>query len=266
MILEHCTKLINVHDTIGCLQKLIILNLKDCQKLKSLPDSICELKCLEKLDISGCSNIEYLPTELDKLISLKELSADGISMNRLAVSADNFGVETWYSSLWSWSWKQRVSPKLQEIHFPRSLHVLNIAKCNLSLDAFNNVDLGIMSSLTRLNLDGNPISNLPDSIKNLTRLKTLDIAYCTKIKYLEWLPSNISQLNANGCISLEKVASCAKGYQVEGYMNCNKFVEVEGVFKLEPLENADAQVLANMGISNLEPMKSTIMVSLVFGV
>ncbi|CAN4108229.1 unnamed protein product [Withania somnifera] len=122
-----------------------------------------------------------------------------------------------------------------------------------------------MSSLTSLNLDGNPISNLPDSIKNLTRLKTIDIAYCTKIKCLEWLPSNISQLNADGCISLEKVASCAKGYSVEGYMNCNKLVEVEGVFKLEPLENADAQVLANMGISNLEPIKSTIMVSLVFG-
>ncbi|CAN4108223.1 unnamed protein product [Withania somnifera] len=254
LILEHCTKLINVHDTIGCLQKLILLNLKDCQKLKSLPDSICELKCHEKLDISGCSNIECLPTEMDKLTSLKELYADEISMNRVAISADNFGVQPWYSSLWSWDRKQRVSSKLHEIHFPRSLHVLNIAKCNLSLDAFNN-----------LNLDGNPISNLPDSIKNLTRLKTLDIAYCTKIKCLEWLPSNISQLNADGCISLEKVASCAKGYPVEGYMNCNKLVEVEGVFKLEPLENADAQVLASMGILNLEPIKSTIMVSLVFG-
>ncbi|KAK4739523.1 hypothetical protein R3W88_003220 [Solanum pinnatisectum] len=255
LILEHCTKLINVDDTIGCLQKVILLNLKDCQKLKSLPDSICKLKCLVILDISGCSNIEYLPTELDKLTSLKELYADGI----------NLGAQTRYSSLWSWARKQRVSPIVHEIHFPRSLHELDIANSNLSLDAFKNVDLGIVSLLTRLKLEGNPISNLPDSIKNLTRLKYLGISYCTKIKRLNWLPSNLSELNASGCISLEKVASnCAKGYPVEGYINGNKLIEVAGVFKLEPLENTGAQVLAFMGISNLQPMTS-MMVSLVFG-
>ncbi|XP_055816433.1 disease resistance protein RPV1-like [Solanum dulcamara] len=261
LILEHCTKLINVHNTIGCLQKLMILNLKDCQNLKSLPDSICELKCLETLNISGCSNIEYLPTELDKLTSLKELYADGISMI-------NLGAQTWYSSLWSWAWKGRsqiLSPKIQEIHFPKSLHVLNIAKCNLSPDAFSKVDLGIMTLLDWLDLGGNPINNLPDSIKNLTRLKTLNIAYCTKIKYLEGLPSNVTDVNADGCISLEKVGSCAKGNPVEGYINCINLVEVEGVFKLEPLENVDAQVLDNMGISNLEPIMKSAMVSLVFG-
>ncbi|KAJ8572682.1 hypothetical protein K7X08_009193 [Anisodus acutangulus] len=134
-------------------------------------------------------------------------------------------------------------------------------KCNASLQ---DVDLGIMSLLNWLDLGGNPINSLPDSIKNLTRLKTLNIAYCTKIKYLEGLPSNITDLNADGCLALEKVASCAKGHPVEGYINCINLVEVEGVFKLEPLENADAQVLAKMGISNLEHMKS-IMISLVFG-
>ncbi|XP_059313474.1 disease resistance protein RPV1-like [Lycium ferocissimum] len=263
--LEHCTKLINVHDTIGCLQKLILLNLKDCQKLKSLPDSICELKSLETLNISGCSNIEYLPTELDKLTSLKELYADGISMNSVAITSDQFGGPPWYSSLWSWAWAQRVSPRIQEIHFPKSLHVLNIAKCNISPDALSKVDLGIMSLLDWLDLGGNPINNLPDSIKNLTRLKTLNIAYCTKLKCLEGIPSNVTDLNADGCISLEKVASCAKGHPVEGYINCINLVEAEGVFKLEPLENADTQVLANMGISNLEPTMKSIVVSLVFG-
>ncbi|CAN4110790.1 unnamed protein product [Withania somnifera] len=268
LILEHCTKLIDVHDTIGRLQKLVILNLKDCQKLKGLPDSICELTSLETLNISGCSNIEYLPTELDKLTSLKELYADGISMNSVAKSANQFEAQKWYSSLWSWAWKGRVlvSPNIQEIHFPKSLHVLNIAKCNLSPDAFSKVDFEIMTLLGWLDLGGNPINNLPDSIQNLTRLKTLNIPYCTKIKCLDRLPSNVTDLNADGCISLEKVGSCAKGHPVEGYINCINLVEVEGVFKLEPLENADAQVLDNMGISNLEPLvRSTVKVSLVFG-
>lgn len=261
LILEHCTNLINVHNTIGCLQKLMILNLKDCRNLKSLPDSICELICLETLNISGCSNIEYLPTELDKLSSLKELYADGVSMI-------NLGTQTWYSSLWSWAWKGRsqiLSPKIQEIHFPKSLHVLNIAKCNLSPDAFSKVDLGIMTALDWLDLGGNPIDSLPDSIKNLTRLKTLNIAYCTKIKHLDGLPSNVTDLNADGCMSLEKLDSCAKGHPVGGYSNCINLVEVGGVCKLEPLENADVQVLDNMGISNLEPMIYSTMVSLVFG-
>ncbi|XP_015084526.1 TMV resistance protein N-like [Solanum pennellii] len=259
LILEHCTKLINVHNTVGCLQKLMILNLKDCHKLKILPDSICELKCLETLNISGCSNIVYLPTELDKLTSLKELYADGISMI-------NLEAQTWYSSLWAWAWKGRGPLLCPKIHFPKSLHVLNIAKCNLSPDAFNNVDLGIMTSLRWLDLGGNPIDELPDSIKNLTRLKTLNIAYCTKIKYLEGVPSNVTDVNADGCISLEKVGSCAKGHPVEGYLNCINLVEAEGVFKLEPLDSVDPQVLANkMGISNLETIMKSSMVSLVFG-
>lgn len=62
------------------------------------------------------------------------------------------------------------------------------------------LDLGIMTSLQWLDLGGNPIDELPDSIKNLTRLKTLNIACCTKIKYLEGVPSNVTDVNADGCI------------------------------------------------------------------
>uniref|UniRef100_A0A3Q7EPI3 Uncharacterized protein n=1 Tax=Solanum lycopersicum TaxID=4081 RepID=A0A3Q7EPI3_SOLLC len=57
-----------------------------------------------------------------------------------------------------------------------------------------------MTSLQWLDLGGNPIDELPDSIKNLTRLKTLNIACCTKIKYLEGVPSNVTDVNADGCI------------------------------------------------------------------
>lgn len=65
---------------------------------------------------------------------------------------------------------------------------------------------------------------------------------------------------------LEKVGSCAKGHPVEGHLNCINLVEVEGVFKLEPLDSVDPQVLANkMGISNLETIMKSSVVSLVFG-
>ncbi|XP_006358559.1 TMV resistance protein N-like [Solanum tuberosum] len=97
--------------------------------------------------------------------------------------------------------------------------------------------------------------------QELDKLTSLKELYADGIN----LGAQTCELNASGCISLEKVASnCAKGYPVEGYINCNKLIEVEGVFKLEPLENAGAQLLAFMGISNLQPMTS-MMVSLLFG-
>ncbi|KAL7257907.1 hypothetical protein ACSBR1_004097 [Camellia fascicularis] len=77
LILENCAQLVEVHKSVGHLQRLVLLNLKDCKNLRKLPRSIVMLKFLETLDISGCSNIKELPIEMGTMDSLTKLNANG---------------------------------------------------------------------------------------------------------------------------------------------------------------------------------------------
>ncbi|KAL1146213.1 hypothetical protein V6Z11_A11G357100 [Gossypium hirsutum] len=63
LILEGCTKLVDVHPSIGVLKSLILLNLRDCKSLRSLPTKI-GMESLEILILSGCSSLVRFP-EID---------------------------------------------------------------------------------------------------------------------------------------------------------------------------------------------------------
>ncbi|XP_059654871.1 disease resistance protein RUN1-like [Cornus florida] len=53
------TDLTKVHHTIGRLEDLIVLNLKNCKNLKKIPLSIFMLKSLAEFNTSGCSKLEW---------------------------------------------------------------------------------------------------------------------------------------------------------------------------------------------------------------
>ncbi|XP_028091586.1 TMV resistance protein N-like [Camellia sinensis] len=76
LIFKNCARLVEVHESIGHLERLVLFNLKDCKNLRKLPRSICMLKSLETLDISGCSNLEELPTGMETIESLTVLHAN----------------------------------------------------------------------------------------------------------------------------------------------------------------------------------------------
>ncbi|XP_042482142.1 disease resistance protein RUN1-like isoform X4 [Macadamia integrifolia] len=63
LVLEDCKSLVEVHQSIGYLDKLIVLNLKNCNNLMKLPDSI------------GCS-MEILPSTISNLSGLDLLYAN----------------------------------------------------------------------------------------------------------------------------------------------------------------------------------------------
>ena len=81
-----------------------------------------------------------------------------------------------------------------------SLRDLNLSYCNLR--AVPDL-IGCLSSLTFLNLRGNNFVNLPQSIIQLSHLKTLYLSGCMGLRLLLELPLNIMYINANGCMSLE---------------------------------------------------------------
>ncbi|XP_024022070.1 disease resistance-like protein DSC1 [Morus notabilis] len=111
--------------------------------------------------------------------------------------------------------KLRSLPQL-----PSSVNFLNASGCTsletisssgLHLSNCNIVEIpvwpSILSSLTVLNLSGNPFENIPSSIIQLHRLNTLYIENCKKLRSLPQLPSSVNFLNASGCTSLETISS-----------------------------------------------------------
>ncbi|TYI03715.1 hypothetical protein ES332_A11G360200v1 [Gossypium tomentosum] len=76
LILEGCTKLVDVHPSIGVLKNLKLLNLRDCKSLRTLPTKI-GMKSLETLILSGCSSLIRFPEIDGKMERLKTLDLSG---------------------------------------------------------------------------------------------------------------------------------------------------------------------------------------------
>ncbi|CAN6703961.1 unnamed protein product [Malus baccata var. baccata] len=234
LILVDCTSLIDVHGSIGNLQRLVYLNMKDCKNLRMLPKNMCMLKSLERLILSGCSNLDEFPIEMmKKMESLKVLETDGIPLSEL--------------------WPQRSSSILSS--FPCSLVELNLSACNLSDDAFPR-EFSNLSSIQRINLDENPVCSLPVFIKGLRRLNYLSFRNCKKLEMLAGLPNVHKEMDICGCISLKKIT-----YQSSELVRFLKLlggndnlVEWESEYKLEPIDRVDVEMIKLLGLSNLGSM------------
>ncbi|KAL6315714.1 hypothetical protein AAG906_006576 [Vitis piasezkii] len=77
LVLEGCISLHKVHPSLGVLNKLNFLSLKNCEKLKSLPSSMCDLKSSKHLFFRLFETQDF-PENFGNLEMLKELHADGI--------------------------------------------------------------------------------------------------------------------------------------------------------------------------------------------
>ncbi|CAL5401872.1 unnamed protein product [Camellia sinensis] len=115
-----------------------------------------------------------------------------------------------------------------------------------------------LSVLQDLNLSENPISSLPESIKGLNVLQSLRLSGCTRLQSLPELPMSLEMLNIDGCSSLGMVTNLPNLLRslILDSSDCKKLVEVQGMFKLEPIGNADAEMIYNLGLVDLESMGS----------
>ncbi|XP_028057097.1 disease resistance protein TAO1-like [Camellia sinensis] len=223
LILENCARLVEVHESIGHLQRLVLLNLKNCKNLRKFPRSIVMLKFLETLDISGCSNIKELPIEMGTMDSLTKFNANGTVVSPLLSTTKE--VKPWYSFIWPSLLKPRKSVEISCTLLPRYLVHLSLVDCKLSEDAFpkdfcnlfslqilnlgNNPfcskDLSNLSSLQILNLSNNPICSLPNCIRGLIGIQILVLEECKRLQSLI-VEQNLKVLSVIECTLLEKVA------------------------------------------------------------
>ncbi|KAM5551803.1 hypothetical protein ABKV19_026584 [Rosa sericea] len=85
--LEGCENLVRIHQSLGFLKKLIVLNLKDCKSLESLPSRI-EMESLETLILSNCSKVKKIPEFVGNMERLLVLCLDETAIEELPVSIE----------------------------------------------------------------------------------------------------------------------------------------------------------------------------------
>ncbi|KAM5551797.1 hypothetical protein ABKV19_026579 [Rosa sericea] len=85
--LEGCENLVRIHQSLGFLKKLIVLNLKDCKSLESLPSRI-EMESLETLILSNCSKVMKIPEFGGNMERLLVLCLDETAIEELPVSIE----------------------------------------------------------------------------------------------------------------------------------------------------------------------------------
>ncbi|KAJ4723794.1 Disease resistance protein (TIR-NBS-LRR class) family [Melia azedarach] len=220
------TAIKEVPSSIDRLTSLQLLDLSNCYSLTCLPTSICKLKFLTELNLSGCSNFERFPeisgglrflcrvylegtkikellSSFERLMILKtlhlprccELASMPRNLTNLEVSdtTDKRRRASFYGS------RGLVLPPLSGLS---NLSDLTLYNCDIREIP---EDIGCLSSLESLHLIGNAFESLPPSIKQLSRLRGLQLMDCYMLISLPELPRSLRHLEARGCDRLESL-------------------------------------------------------------
>jgi hypothetical protein len=185
--LRGCIKLVQIDPSISILRRLSELNLENCTNLVSIPNNIFGLSSLEYLNLSGCQKL------LNNKLLKRQRQIENLEMLDKKESTTQYqstAVTVLKPSFWYWKIfrKQENSVCLLLPSSSRlsCLISLNVSFCNL-LEIPNAI--GWLHSLERLNLGGNNFVTLPSSIKELSKLRHLNMEHCTQLKHFPELSS-----------------------------------------------------------------------------
>ncbi|XP_020211972.1 TMV resistance protein N isoform X1 [Cajanus cajan] len=217
--------LATIHDSIGFLGKLKILNAFGCKKLRSFPP--LKLESLEKLELSYCSSLESFPEILGKMENITELVLEASAIKNFPVSFQNLtglqelllrhcGVLTLPSSIVmmpklvqiiAWEWKGWLFPKQVEGEekvrsmMSSNVNCLRLSGCNLSDDFFS-IGLSWFANVKELDLSRNNFKVLPECISDCQFLLELNLDYCYCLQEIRGIPPSIELFSARECKSL----------------------------------------------------------------
>ena len=225
-----CENLIEVHESIGFLEKLkvwihcdcsqlqilprtlMLKSLEDfrllsCSRLKKFPDIHPEMNCLKNLNLIGCG-IRELPSSLLYLTGLDTLSLGASKLRNFLVGANKSQMR---------EEEDIPSAKLRLAcnsfnNFSGPTGFLCLTKLDLSglrikveLDSWMQPDY--FPVLTYLSLVSTSIVTILESISRFTTLRELCISNCKKLREILRLPQSIRTVNARNCSRLDTQSS-----------------------------------------------------------
>ncbi|KAJ6885430.1 TMV resistance protein N [Populus alba x Populus x berolinensis] len=207
LILEDCIRLIQIHNSIGDLQRLLILNLRNCSSLMELPEEMSRLNSLQELVLDGCSNLDILNMELEYHQGRSLLQSDGI------VASASY-----------------ITSLPLKLFFPSRFSARKMLRFTL---------FALPCSLTELDLSGTSIRFLPESIKDLGLLRYLYLKNCKMLQELPELPSCLKSLDVSFCYSLQSLANQYRWIKAYG---CDHLVEFQDWIKQQLIQKFDSHM------------------------
>ncbi|XP_028066641.1 TMV resistance protein N-like [Camellia sinensis] len=242
LLIDNCIRLVEIDESIGCFNKLIVLDMANCIKLEQFPSRILMSKSLEYLDLSGCSklrefagfkgllskslytffsssalprkNVDSIGFSLQGLRSLKTLKIANFNMSYLLSEIGSL-VSLTHLDL---SGNKFLCMLPDSIYNLTRLQRLDMANCNVS---YLSSEVGNLISLTHLGLKGNDLCTLPDSIGNLTRLRSLNMEKCN----VSYLPSQFESLISLRHLDLTGNNLCTLPDSI-GNLTCLQYLEM----------------------------------------
>ncbi|XP_061990786.1 disease resistance protein RPV1-like isoform X2 [Rosa rugosa] len=219
--LNFCESLVEVHPSVGFLDKLEHLSLNSCSRLETFPTEISwksmrelwlhwcgrlenfikivhKMESIKTLDLWG-SGIKELQSWIGCCISLEVLMLNGTSIKQLPLTIGNL---TSLRKLDLFGTPLKELPS--SIGYCTSLEILDASE---TLIEELPSSIRYLTSLRKLNLSKTRIKELPSSIGNLTSLVELD-ASKTLIKELPLSIGNLNrlrELKLQGCANLTNV-------------------------------------------------------------
>lgn len=158
--------MVKVHESIGSLEKLKVLDLSDCYELRSFP-SYLNMKSLEILDLSHCHGLKKFPEIQAKMTRLLHIYLDHTAIQELPSSFANIPN---LSFLALFGCINLVSLP-DSICMLQSLKYLDVRRC-ISLATLPQ-ELGKTACLEHLLVSS--VTRLPSSIIHLKNLKTFSV-------------------------------------------------------------------------------------------
>ncbi|KAG5234673.1 TMV resistance protein [Salix suchowensis] len=229
LILEDCIHLVQIHESIGDLRCLVMLNLKNCKSLVELPEEVTCLNSLQELYLNGCSNLESLNFELGNPQGHRLLQSDECAGSTPSIIT-SLSLKLLFPSRFS----ARKAPRFTLPH-----------------------------SLTRLDLSDTPIRFLPESIKDLSPLVALTLRNCQMLQTLPELPSNLSSLDVSSSYSLQSVPNLIPWTVV---YDCDQLADIQDWMKLELIQKADSHMFRILESVNAQIQPWIFQVTVVKGV
>ena len=230
--LRNCENLIEVHESIGLLEKLKVWDLYKCSQLQILPSTLM-LKSLEDFSLFGCSRLKKFPDIHPEMNCLKKLELELSGIRELPSSLLYLtGLDTLGLYLCRKLRNFLVGANKSQM---RGEEDIPSAKLRLACNSFNNfsgptgflcltelklnhlriqVELDSWMQpdyfpvLTLLNLCYTNIVAIPESISRFPRLLCLKIRNCKKLREIPRLPPSIRTVNAQNCDQLDTQSSC----------------------------------------------------------
>ena len=230
--LDDCKNLIEVHESIGLLEKLKVWDLYKCSQLQILPSTLM-LKSLKYFTLLFCGRLEKFPDIHPEMNCLKNLNLIGCGIRELPSSLlyltglDSLAISK-NSELTNFLVGANKLQMREEEDIPS-------AKLRLACNSFNNfsepsgflclthLDLrpcprikielnswmqpDYFPVLKYLYLSSTGIVTIPESISRFTRLRQLFLTNCKKLREIPRLPQSIRTVDAQNCDRLDTQSS-----------------------------------------------------------